>query len=380
MKIFHIIVGLNNGGAEVSLFKICKYDKINEHTVVSFMNLGKYGKELIKIGVKVYCLNIQKNNYSILKFFYLVNFIRLQKPDLVQTWMYHADLFGSLASRIAGVKNIFWNIRNSNLDYVKAKKRTIWIAKLLSSFSYWLPKKIIVCANRARKIHEDLGYCKKKMYFIPNGYDLSILKPTISKDINIRKKFKLKKNIILLGTIARFDPQKDHINLLRALFLLKSKHLDFYCVFVGPGMNNNNKILRKEIQKLNLNNFIGLMGPSSKIPEIMTELDIHILPSEFGEAWPNVVAEAMACKTPCIVTNVGDSANIVGKTGIVVPPKNPKLLSDAIFFLLREFGTKSWSSRCKQARLRVKKNFGISKMILSYSKIWNQTLNKNYRD
>jgi len=376
MKILHIIVGLNDGGAEVNLFKICKYDKKNVHIIVSLMDLGKYGKVLIQMGIKVYCLNMHENNYSILKFFNLVKFIFQQKPDLVQTWMYHADLIGSLAASIAGVKNIFWNIRSSNLDHIKTKKRTIWIAKLLSFISYWLPKKIIVCANRARKIHEDLGYCKKKMHFIPNGYDLSFLKPKYSKNINIRKKFKLKKYINLLGTVARFDPQKDHINLLQALFLLKLKYKNFFCVFVGSGMNNNNKILSKEIQRLDLKNFIGFIGPSPYIPEIMTQLDIHVLPSEYGESWPNVVAEAMACETPCVVTNVGDSAKIVGRTGKIVPPKNPKLLSKAIFSLLREIGSKSWHNRSKASRIRVKKNFGISTMIASYSRVWHQTLNK----
>ena len=376
MKILHIIVGLNDGGAEVNLFKICKYDKKNVHIIVSLMDLGKYGKILIQMGIKVYCLNMHENNYTILKFFNLVKFIFQQKPDLVQTWMYHADLIGSLAASIAGVKNIFWNIRSSNLDNIKTKKRTIWIAKLLSFISHWLPKKIIVCANRARKIHEGLGYCKDKMYFIPNGYDLSFLKPKYSKNINIRKKFKLKKSVNLLGTVARFDPQKDHINLLQALFLLKLKYKNFFCIFVGSGMNNNNKILSKEIQRLDLKKFIGFIGPSPYIPEIMTQLDIHVLPSEYGESWPNVVAEAMACETPCVVTNVGDSAKIVGKTGKIVPPKNPKLLSKAIFLLLREIGSKSWHNRSKASRLRIKKNFGISRMIASYARVWRQTLNK----
>jgi len=377
MKILHIIIGLNNGGAEVSLFKICKYDKKNEHVVISFMDLGKYGNELIKIGIKVYCLNITKNHYSILKFLQLCRFIYFEKPDLVQTWMYHADLFGSLAARVAGIKNIVWNIRNSNLEVSKVKKRTIWIAKLLSFFSYWLPKKIIVCAKRAKKFHVDLGYCKNKMYFIPNGYDLSILKPTKIKKINIRKRFKLKTNVRLLGMVARFDPQKDHFNLLDALFSLKLKYNNFFCVLIGPGINKNNKTLCDEIKRLSLQDHIGLIGPSPYIPEIMTQLDIHILSSEYGEAWPNVVAEAMACETPCIVTNVGDSAYIVGKNGIVIPPKNSKLLSNSIIFFLREFGKKSWAARCKKARLRIKKNFDIFKMLESYSRVWNKILYKN---
>ena len=105
-------------------------------------------------------------------------------------------------------------------------------------------------------------------------------------------------------------------------------------------------------------------------------MDIHILSSK-TEGFPNVVAESMACGTPCIVTNVGDSALIVGKTGWIVPPKNSIKLANAIEKALSEIGKKNWKKRCDQARLRVKNNFGISKMIKSYNIIWSKVYTGN---
>ena len=77
-----------------------------------------------------------------------------------------------------------------------------------------------------------------------------------------------------------------------------------------------------KIKRLNLTRHIKLLGQTNNISQVMNGLDIHLLSSSYGEGFPNVVAEAMACGTPCIVTNVGDTAFVVGKTGWVVPPNN----------------------------------------------------------
>lgn len=373
MKIVHIIVGLNDGGAEANLFKICKYDRMNEHIVICLMNKGKYGPLLIDLGIQVHFLKMKSDSLSVFFFLNLLKLLYFIRPDIVQTWMYHADLLGGIASRLVGIKNIVWNIRNSDLKKYKSKRRTIWIANILAKLSWWLPRAIVVCAKRAIVFHESIGYCKKKMHFIPNGYDFSIFASVKKQKYSIRKKLKIKKQIPLIGTVARFNPQKDHSNLLYALYKLRNQNIDFYCILVGENINENNKFLINLIKKLELKNYVKLMGNSNNIPKVMRELDLHILPSEYGEGFPNVVAEAMACNTPCVVTNVGDAALIVGKTGWVVPPKNHNILASAIRLALYELKfNKNWKIRQNQARLRIEKNFGIHKMISSYQKLWKE--------
>ena len=132
----------------------------------------------------------------------------------------------------------------------------------------------------------------------------------------------------------------------------------------------------KEIRKLNLRNNIKLLGPTSNIPKIMSSLDLYIQSSSYGEGFPNVVSEAMACRTPSVVTDVGDAAYIVGNTGWVVPPKNPLKLSKSIEKALNEMGTKNWKKRCDRSRSRIKQNFDIEKMLKSFNKVWTEVLVK----
>ena len=375
MRVVHIITGLGDGGAEHTLFKICKYDDINKHIVISLKGSGKYFSLLKKLGIKVYCLNIKF--LSIHKFFFLIKLLHSLKPEVVQTWLVHADFIGGIAARLAGIKNIIWNIRYSNFKIGKAKLTTILIIKILAKLSFLIPQSIIVNSKKAKKIFAIEGYDKKKLKFIPNGYDLSILKFNKFKKLSFKKNFRIKKLIPLIGNVARYDPKKDHLNLLNALSLVRSKNIDFFCIFVGTNINNNNTDLISEIKRLKLSNFVKLLGQNDDILQIMNGLDIHIQSSSYGEGFPNVVAEAMACETPCIVTDVGDAAFIVGKTGWVVPPRNSLELAKKIEKALIEIGSKNWNKRCYNARLRIKKNFDISKMLKSYNKIWNKTLNES---
>lgn len=367
MKVLHVITGLKDGGAENTLFKICKHDSFNKHVVISLTGPGKYYSLLKKLNIKVYYFNMKF--YSIIKFYNLIRFINLSSPDVVQTWLPLGDFVGGLASRLAGINAVVWNIRGSNLTGV-VKLRTILLIKFLSKLSHIIPKFIIVNSNNGLKYYKDLKYCSKKLKLIHNGYDLSLFKPNI-RDNNIAKKFEIKKNTFIIGSVARYDPTKDHTNLLNSLSLVKKKNLKFLCILVGSNIKNE-KIIQK-VKDLKLDDCVKLVGESKNILKYFRLLDIHILSSK-TEGFPNVVAEAMACGTPCIVTDVGDAALIVGKNGWVVPPENSKKLADAIEKGLKEVKKKSWNKRCYQARLIIKNNFELMDMIYIYNKIWSKVL------
>ena len=366
MKIIHIITGLGDGGAENTLYKVCKYDKSNEHIVISFKSSGKYLPLLRKLNVKLYCLNI--NFFFIFKFFSLICLLRSLKPDIVQTWLVHADFIGGIAARLAGIKNIVWNVRYSHIEIGKAKLTTIFIIEILAKMSHFIPQSIIIVSKNAKRFYEIKGYAKKKLKFIPNGYDLHSFKLIKKNKNKFQKKIKIKNKVPLIGYVARYDPLKDHLNLLKSISLIRLKNIVFFCVLIGNNINNN-KILIKEIKRLNLEDCIKLLGPTKNISEVMNSLDIHIQSSR-SEGFPNVIAEAMAHKTPCVATNVGDSSYIVGDTGWIVPPNNPIYLAKSIGIALKEINTKKWIKRCVRARVRIKEKFSIGKMINSYNKVW----------
>ena len=155
---------------------------------------------------------------------------------------------------------------------------------------------------------------------------------------------------------------------------IKKNKIPFKCILVGFGIEKKNKILNNLIQKFNLKNELILLGQQNKINVIMNEIDVNILASGYGEAFPNVVAEAMASGTPCVVTDVGDSSLIVGDTGWVTRTSNSKELANNIKKAINKSKSKKWNYLCLKARKRIVKKFSIKKMIVSYNKIWQQTL------
>lgn len=374
MKILHIIPSLGNGGAEGVLYRLCVNDKVNSHIVISLMKEDKYSSLLLESGVRVKHLDLSRGSASISDLYCLFKFIKNFKPDVVQTWMYHCDLIGGLLARFAGVESVYWNIRHSNLDINKTKKSTIYIAKLCALLSRFIPTKIICCAEQAKQSHVNIGYHERKMIVIENGYDLSrfqriqtIRLPVLNEEF---KSLKVETRP-LIGMVGRYTPEKDHNNLLQALHLLNNKGDDFILVLAGTGVDNNNKALLDLIEHYNLSDKVLLLGPVLDIPLLMNHLDMHVLSSS-SEGFPNVLAEAMACGTPCISTMAGAAERIIGNTGWLVPISSPEKLADAIHDAILEFEqhNEKWNERRMIAEQRIKDNFSIDVMVDKYNEVW----------
>ena len=375
MKILHIITGLNNGGAEATLFRLTTNDANNEHIVISMMDLGTYGPRLIEKGVRVETLNLKRGSLNPIAFYKLYKLVKSVNASVVQTWMYHADLVGGLAAKLAGSPAIVWGIRNSTLSAEKTSLMSRLVVKICAHLSKYIPHRIVSCSIDAVNVHEKLGYRSSKFYVIPNGFDLTKLSPNIDSQI-IKKQWSPHQDGILIGTVARWDPQKDHKNFLHAFKMLK--HTNLKCVFVGTDMDSNNKELSALINNLDLQDFVHLLGPQNDIPSVMNCLNLHVLPSAYGEAFPNVLAEAMACEVPCIATSVGDAALIVGNTGWIVPPQDSESLAAAINCALEEMkDSTKWAEKKQACRDRIVGNFSIEKMIKSYNQIWHEVSNRS---
>jgi glycosyltransferase involved in cell wall biosynthesis len=218
MKMLHVIIGLDIGGAELALKRLIDADSNNksaQHCVVSLTSLGKVGQQLQSTGTRVYALGLRGVLRIPAVFWHLIGLLRREQPDVVQTWMYHADLIGGLAARLAGFRNVVWNIRNTLIPQ-RRWSRTQFVVQLCAKLSHWVPRRIVCCAEAARSIHVEMGYAAEKMIFIPNGYDLSAFCITSEHKQQIREKLGFSQDVVVIGIVGRFDPLKDYPNFVCA--------------------------------------------------------------------------------------------------------------------------------------------------------------------
>lgn len=370
-KIVHIIADLDDGGAEAVLYRLATNDNALKHCVISLMDIGKYGPLLLQEGVEVYCVNMPQGRVTLKGLWFLWKRLRALRPSVVQTWMYHADLIGGVVARLAGIKTVCWGVHHTTLKVGKSKRSTIYVARLCSLLSRWVPAKIVCCASKSVEVHVKLGYENNKMVVISNGYDLEEFFVDRASRKRLRSEWGIDASLPLLGMVGRFDPQKDHQNLAYALGTLRRSGFDFRFLLVGKNILETNQELVAWFDQQDLRDQMIFLGQRSDIPAVMNALDIHVLSSSYGEAFPNVLAEAMACATPCVTTDVGDAALIVGKTGWVVPAGNAEALAAALRESLAELiDTPAWTIRKQQARERIVDNFGVEKMVNAYHNLW----------
>jgi glycosyltransferase involved in cell wall biosynthesis len=325
MKIAHLITGLGLGGAEQQLKALVTDPEKSslEHVVISLKDEGIIGKQIVgQPGVYLYCLNLHK---SITGFWQLYKILRREKPDVLQTWLYHADFLGLLIGRLARVPRIIWNIRCSNMDLSQYSKQTgliVMILKFLSRF----PDAIVTNSQAGKKFHKIMGYRPRRWAHIPNGIDTDIYYPNRSGSQKFRQSLNIPENALVIGMLSRVDPMKDHSTFLKAMKILSQKHENLYCILAGKGTKTATwPVIPPRLLRL---------GIWKNVPEFLNSLDILVLSSAFGEGFPNVVGEGMACEVPVIATNVGDTAMLVNAPAQIIPPRNVNKLILALERLL----------------------------------------------
>ena len=342
-------------------------DEFNSE-VISLTDAGPVADKIRMLGIPVYALGMKRGKPNPGALIKLSTLLRKKNPDLVQTWLYHSDLIGGLAAKLAGNIRTFWSIRQSNIDVDSNKKSTIWTAKACAKLSLWLPEKIICCSHAALESHVALGYKKEKMLVVPNGFDLDVFKPDHDARKSVRKEMDLDEKTYLVGLVARFDPQKDHHNFIQAAGLIRKNDRSVHFLLCGDGITKENQQLMQWIKQVEVEDCIHLLGIRKDIPQLVAAMDVAVS-SSLGEGFPNVIGEAMACAVPCVVTDVGDSALLVGETGQVVAAKNPAALAAAVIELLQA-SPKLRDTLGKQARQRVKNNYSLDSVAKEYETVY----------
>ncbi len=340
-----------------------------DNVVVSLTDMGILGNKIENMGIPVFALDMRRSRPNPLRLWRLLRILRKERPHILQTWLYHADLVGLLAGKLMRVPVITWNLRCSNMDMTHYSKLSALVVQATAKLSAF-PDVVLVNSKAGQQLHETLGYCPARWQLIPNGFDVEQFRPNPEAQVKIRQELGLLADTLLIGLVARFDPMKDHANFLHAASLLLKDYPNVHFVLVGSGIDRSNGELVKSVISLNIEKNVHLLGERSDIQNITAALDIATS-SSYGEGFPNVVGEAMSCGVPCVVTDVGDSALLVGDTGKVVPPKNPKALARAWRELI-EIGSEERKQLGLAARRRIEENFSLPAITAQYEELYEE--------
>ncbi|NER34625.1 MAG: glycosyltransferase [Oscillatoria sp. SIO1A7] len=374
IKVLFIISGLRTGGAEMMLHQILS--RINrskfQPSVISLGDRGTFGDRIEALDIPVETLNFKLGLSAPLGPYSLVKLIQKIKPDLIQGWMYHGNLASQMYNFVDKNIPIILGIHNTIYSINNTKKLTAGVIKLSGYLSYRSRFTIFV-SQVSKSQHQELGYSDKNAVVVPNGVDIFKFKPDPNARISVRSELGISERCIIIGKIARFHPQKDHKNFLEAAKLLCEQYQNVRFLLCGTGVNSENTALQELVDRLGLSKKVSLLGERADIARLIAALDIATLSSAYGEAFPLVVAEAMAGGVPCAVTDVGDCGWIVGNTGRVVEPRQPQALADAWNNLIN-LPVLERKSLGQAGRERVQKLFSLESVVKQYESLYEKVL------
>ena len=331
-KLVFLISDLTYGGAQRQLLALAKaIDKnIFEVYVLSYYPNGPLSKELEDAQVISHCITKQ-GRWDIIGFYKrLITYLCQIKPDILHGYLVVPNLFTIALKPFLPKTKIIWGIRNSHQSEVKKDDLLIYPLDLIEIFLSRFADLIISNSHAGKKYCLSRGFPAEKTIVIPNGIDIERFKPDPEARTKLRKEWGLETETIAIGIIGRIHPLKDYPNFLQAAAILveQGKNVDFFCF--GTGKAEYREAMYCLTKELNLTEKLHWMGTSSDIPSVCNALDLVVSSSTDGEGFGNVIGEAMACATPCLVTDVGDSAWIVDNRQLVVPPQNPEELAKGI--------------------------------------------------
>ena len=346
MKIIFLIRSLAYGGAERQLVLLAKGLHARRHDVVVsvFYSGGPLEKELGDAGIRIRPLN-KMGRWDVLGFLArMAQVFREERPDIVHGYLPDPNLVTAVLKPFFPAIKMVWGVRSARLEWQPYD----WLSKAnfkLSCRLSGLADAIIVNSHAGRAYHIAAGYPAEKMLVIPNGIDTDRFRPDQEARARVRSEWGVTTRETLIGLVGRLDPMKDHPIFLEAASLLAKKREGTRFVCVGDGPADYRAQLQTQATHFGLEQRLLWVAAPKDMPAVYNALDIHVS-SSCGEGLSNVVCEAMACGVRCVVTDVGDSAWVVGDQGEVIPPKNSRALMEALDTVLA--GKRYESARIRQ--------------------------------
>lgn len=380
VKVMYIISDLSIGGAEMTLYKLLAQTDRQQFApvVVSLIDQGALRARIEALEIPVYTTNMKAGRPTPAGLWRLIRLIRTINPDLMLGWMYHSCLAAEVA-KIFSRRSVpsLWSIHYSVSSLATEKRLTTAVIKLCGFISR-LPAQIVFVSRAGQSQHQPLGYHVENSCVIPNGIDVEEFIPSTQARSSVRSELDLPDDAFLIGLIGRYHPMKDHANFLAAAALISKTHPETHFLLIGRGVDWENQPLCESIRQHGLEGRVHLLGERQDTSRLAAALDIFSI-SSFVESCPIVIGEAMACGVPCVVTDVGDAAWIVGETGSAVPPRNAGALAEAWQEMVA-LGPHDRQALGLLARARVIEHFPIQSIMSQYEDLFMTVLASEARE
>jgi glycosyltransferase involved in cell wall biosynthesis len=365
-NILHLITGLEIGGAERMLARVVA--RINRErfpsAVVSMTGVGRIGREIAEAGVSLHTLDMPRGLPDPRAIPKLARLMRAVRPDIVQTWLYHADLLGLFVQRLGLAPHLIWNLRCTESTGSPVVR---WMLTRFSGF----PDAVIANSETGKRFHESIGYRPQRWLTIPNGFDMAALRPNREAGRQRRAELGIPSDAAAVLMPARFDPMKDHATFVAAAARVAAGCRDAVFALAGAGADPANSALNSMIEAHGLDARILLLGERRDLDALYPAFDVVVLSSAYGEGCPNVLGEAMACGVPCVATDVGDSALMIGDTGAVVPPRDPQALAAWIERLIA-LAPEERHALGLRARERIRRDYDLDAIVARYQALYEE--------
>jgi glycosyltransferase involved in cell wall biosynthesis len=371
----HLTTSLDTGGAQIMLAKLIEAAagcaRHPRHAVVSLMPPGAVAVRLHACQCPVYDLAMKRGWPTPRSVLQLLRITGSLNPDLIQGWMYHGNVAASMAGAMRRAP-VVWNVRHS-LSQISCESRA---TRFLLDVSARLARRtsaIVYNSQTAATEHETIGFPSDRAIVIPNGFDCARFSPDRSRRVNVRSLFGIRDDVLLVGMVARLHPMKDHVNLVEAVGRARQAGHDLHLLLVGTGLDAPPPSLARAIAELLPADRVTLVGERTDVSDWLAGLDIAALPSAWGEAFPNVLGEAMACGVPCVATSIGDCNWIVDRGGIVVPPRDSQAMAKALIDLAG-IGPEARRHIGGIGRARVVEHFTLEGVAHQYRRLYERVL------
>lgn len=373
LRIAHIITGLHQGGAESLLVDLVQAHGRAGHRscVYALRSGGEHLARIAKLGVPVSSMSFDYPWQAPLALPRLTRALARAKPDIVHTWLYHADLVGGWAARAAGVRGLVWSLHNGRLA-VETQTTTRGVVRACAALSGVLPDHIVSCSHTGKAWHAASGYPAGRISVIGNGFDLERFAYDEEGRHRLRREWGIREDECLIGLPARYTPAKDHANFLDALGILVRDAVPVRALLCGRDVATHPELSRA-LAARGLHDRCIRLGERADMPAVYSALDIVCSSSSAGEAFPMTLGEALGCGVPCVSTDAGDAALILGEAGLVVPVRQPEALARALRALVDE-GRRARTLRGAQGRAHIAAHFTLERCAQRYLDVYREVL------